>query len=74
MDGPEKDFFFAFLDFFKIAFKTLFARSLFDKKKWYFHQIFQLWLGWKVQFFFVKQRLRKHCFKNEWTLVLLQRY
>ena len=41
MDGPKKDFFFfSFLDFFKIAFKTLFARSLFDKKRGTFTKSF----------------------------------
>ena len=56
--------------------KTVFARSLFDTKKWYFPQIFQLLQAVvrlkglvKIPRFCVKQRLCKHHFKNECTLV-----
>ena len=59
-------------------FKTVLAPSLFDTKKWYFHQIFKLTPTVvrlkglvKVPLFCVKQRLCKHCFKNEWTLSLI---
>ena len=55
----------------------MFARSLFDKTKWYFHQTFQPNNSWyqlkglvKVPLFCVKQN-RANTLKNEWTLLYL---
>ena len=62
-------------------FKTVFTRSLFDTKKWYFHQTCQPYHSWhqlnglaKLPLFCVKQRSCKHCFKKEWTLVNNKRF